>query len=235
MRRAGPSRQTGRHAFEYASALGCAVSLILVGCASPSAPSPRAAPEEPPVQQRDGCADDIVAAEPAGRVARLERELTRLRDDLRDAESTMARIESGESSRDADVVSALAESRIALERAAGLAPWRKREIEALQRKLDVAERERRADHRATAIFLASRARRDAIALIEEGQHVASARNARFIRGSRVRLRAGPSTDHAILDVLEREAPVFAERPQGDWVLVSTVGGQRGWVYGPLLR
>ena len=57
---------------------------------------------------------------------------------------------------------------------------------------------------------------------------------RFVRSQRVNLRAGPSTDHAVVDVLKESTPVFLERREGSWVLVRTVSGPAGWVHLSLL-
>ena len=149
----------------------------------------------------------------------------------------MVTLESGMRGRQsrADAVSAVAEARIAVERVSQTVPWRAESVAEALQKLDVAERELTADHRSTAIFFASRARRIADTLHAERERVATTEGTRFIRAGRVNLRAGPSANHPILDVLGRETPVFRERAEGEWLLVRTLTGQVGWVYSELVR
>lgn len=171
------------------------------------------------------------------RVQYLEREVSRLSADLRHAEEAMVAIESGlrgGHSR-ADAVSELAESRIALERARRAAPWRSARIREAQSKLEEAERQFQNGHSGSAIFFSSRARRIAETLQEEAARVARAGNARFVDRPSVNLRSGPSTDEPVVLVLESDTPVFAERDQGEWVLVRTTEGPVGWIYSSLLR
>jgi hypothetical protein len=205
---------------------GCASSL-----AKPTVESAKSVPEVEPyseaIQQRVS----------TDKLSFLEFEVKRLREDLREAESAMVAIESGmrgQQSR-ADAVSAVAEARIAVERASQTVPWRAESVEEALRKLQEAERELNADHRSTAIFFASRARRIADTLNAERQRVTTADGTRFIRARRVNLRAGPSTGHPVVDVLERDTPVFFERPEGKWLLVRTLAGQVGWIHSELLR
>jgi SH3-like domain-containing protein len=114
-------------------------------------------------------------------------------------------------------------------------PWRPDIVAEALQKLDEAERELKADHRGTAFFFASRAHRIAETLDAERQRVATAEGTRFVRPLRVNLRSGPSTEHPVLDVLDRETPVFSERLEGEWLLVRTLAGQVGWIHGDLLR
>ena len=48
------------------------------------------------------------------------------------------------------------------------------------------------------------------------------------------VRAGPSTKEAILVVLTRGTPIFAQRARGPWLQVRTLKGQVGWVYESLV-
>jgi len=169
--------------------------------------------------------------------AQLEREVARLRADLRQAEEAMVAIESGlrgVHSR-ADAVSSLAEARIAVERAGQSVPWRPAQVQEAQAKLEEAERQLEAGHSGSAVFFASRARRIAETLNQEAAEVARHASTRFVRARRVNLREGPSTDAPVIAVLGEATPVFLESGEGDWVLVRTAAGPVGWVHGSLLR
>jgi prefoldin subunit 5 len=188
------------------------------------------------------------------RTAHLEREVARLRADLRQAEEAMVAIESGlradlrqaeeamvaiESGlrgfrTRADAVSSLAEGRIAVERASQSVPWRPAEVREAHAKLEEAERQLEAGHSGSAVFFASRARRIAETLSEEADQVARHASTRFVRARRVNVRAGPSTDAQVIGVLSKPTPVFLERREGDWVLVRTTAGPVGWMHGSLL-
>lgn len=170
------------------------------------------------------------------RVQYLQREVERLRGDLRAAEDAMISIESGLRGvhTRADAVSALAESRIALERARRAAPWRAEDCDEAQAKIDEAENQMRQGHVGTAIFFATRARRIAEGVLAEARRVEGSDGALFVLARRVNLRAGPTTQDRVLEVLTRSTPVFAEDRDGQWVLVRTHRGQVGWIYAPLL-
>jgi SH3-like domain-containing protein len=171
------------------------------------------------------------------RTQELELEVERLRADLDQAEETMVAIESvlrGVQGR-AGAVSALAESRIAVERAARDAPWRRERLAEAERKLDEAERQLQAGHTGPAVFFASRGRRIAAELDTEAELVANTPGTHFINARRVNLRAGPSTDTRVLDTLVDSTPVFPQRVDGEWQLVRTASGQAGWVHSSLLR
>jgi hypothetical protein len=175
--------------------------------------------------------------ERAGMDRTTQLEVERLRADLREAEETMVAIESGLRGVQgrADAVSALAESRIAVERASRNVPWHRERVVEAQQKLEEAEQQFQAGHTGSAVFFASRARRIAAALNEEAQRVANTPGTRFVHGERVNLRAGPSTEERILHVLVGSTPVFPERESGEWVLVLTPWDQKGWVHRSLLR
>lgn len=172
-----------------------------------------------------------------GHSQQLEREVERLRADLRHAEEAMVAIESGQRGDHtrANAVSATAEARIAVERASRGAPWRVDEIADAESKLDAADRQLQAGHFGSAVFFASRADRIADALAAEAKQVSGARNVRYVRARRLNLRAEPSEESSILSTLSRGTPVFAERSDGDWSLVRTPEGEVGWVFAPLLE
>jgi hypothetical protein len=226
-----PRRRLRTH---LARAAGLAACLALTSCASlfdarsnpPSAHPPRLAGDDAAIYQR-------VEQE---RAEHLEHEVERLRADLRHAEESMVAIESGLRGvpTRADAVSALAEARIAVERGGQSAPWREREAREAQDKLEEAERQFQAEHFGSAVFFASRARRIADTLNEEGGKVARSSEARFVVAPRANLRAGPSPAAQVLDVLTEATPVFSERKEESWVLLRTPSGQVGWVHQSLL-
>jgi hypothetical protein len=169
-------------------------------------------------------------------VAHLERQVARLRADLLQAEEAMVAIESGlrGAHTRADAVSSVAEARIAVERATPAARWRPEQVSEARAKLEEAERQLQAGHTGSAVFFASRARRIAQNLNEEAEQVTRHASTRFVNTRNVNLRAGPSTQHPIVDVLGQDEPVFPEREQGDWVLVRTLAGPAGWIHVSLL-
>jgi len=172
----------------------------------------------------------------AERLMFYEREVQRLRADLAQAEESLVAMESGlrgNQSR-ADAVSALAETHIALARVAESVPWRADRVAEARAKLAEASRQLEADHVGSAVFFISRARRIAESLQLEAEQVAAWSDQRLIAGDRVRLRAGPSRDHDVVDTLMRQTPVFPERSLQDWTLVRTPAGQIGWVHSSLL-
>lgn len=220
------NRSTRRAGFALA-----AVLLVLPAC---SILQPPQAAQEP--SQDRGRDDGFYRSADRERVAHLERQVARLRADLLQAEESMVAIESGLRGLHtrADAVSSLAEARIAVERAAPAARWRPEQVKEARTKLEEAERQLQAGHSGSAVFFASRARRIAETLNEEAEHVARDTSTRFVNTRSVNLRAGPSTQHAIVDILSEATPVFPDREQGEWVLVRTLSGPAGWIHTSLL-
>lgn len=134
----------------------------------------------------------------------------------------------------ADAVSALAESRIEVERVARRAPWRGAEIAEARRKLDEADSQIRQDHFGAAFFFVYRAQRMADVVRREAEFVQSRPGTLFVTRPRVNLRAGPTTDARIVQVLGEGWPVFPETQQDPWVLVRVTSGSVGWVHQSLL-
>jgi hypothetical protein len=234
MARQGSPRKTRsqpRLALHGALASGLGALLLLPACASLHPPKGESCPE--PTVQADA---EVYQAAQQERTAHLEREVARLRADLRQAEEAMVTIESGLRGvhTRADAVSALAEARIAVERASQGVAWRPAEVREARAKLEEAERQLEAGHSGSAVFFASRARRIAETLSEEADQIAQHASTRFVRARRVNLRAGPSTDTQVIGVLYEATPVFLERREGDWVLVRTAAGPVGWVHDSLL-
>jgi hypothetical protein len=204
--------------------LAAAAALLLPGCAAldlGASPEPDAEVYRRAEEERNEV---------------LEREVERLRADLRHAEEAMVAIESGQRGDHtrANAVSATAEARIAVERAGRSAPWRRDEIADAQRKLDVADRQLQAGHFGSAVFFALRAHRVADAITREASHASHADNVRYVRPSRLNLRAEPSRQASVLGQLPQGMPVFAERSEGEWALVRTPEGEVGWVFAALL-
>jgi len=171
------------------------------------------------------------------RAERLELEVQRLRDDLQRAEEALVAAESGlrgDHSR-ADAVSTLAATRIQVERAAAEAPWRSDRIEEARTKLDEADHQVKEGHFGAALFFVYRARRIADDLTAEASSISSMPGARFVKPTRLNLRAGPSTDAEVVTVLTQGSPVFPESHRGDWILVRTTRGAIGWVHADLIQ
>jgi SH3-like domain-containing protein len=71
-------------------------------------------------------------------------------------------------------------------------------------------------------------------LAAEAQRVETDPKTQFVRAARVNLRSGPSADARVMEALPAQLPVFAERREGDWVLVRTVTGSVGFVHADLI-
>ncbi|MFQ5418326.1 MAG: SH3 domain-containing protein [Myxococcota bacterium] len=171
------------------------------------------------------------------RKTQLELEVEALRADLREAEAAMDATERGlrgDSGR-ADAVSILAEARIEIERASRNVPWNRGEVDRAQEKLAEAERKLESGQIGSAVFFASRARQIAVGLNHVATRVANTPGTRFVRGRRVNVRSGPSTDERVLHVLVHATPVFPVRREGDWYLIQMISGRVGWIHASLLR
>ncbi|MFO0690942.1 MAG: SH3 domain-containing protein [Myxococcota bacterium] len=215
--------------------LPLALIALLAGCATPPPPPP--APEPEPVAEvKIEPSPEILRRAGADRVRVLEAEIARLRADLRSAEETLLAVESGMrgSQGRAEAVSALAETRIQVERAAKRAPWRAAEAAEAREKLAEAERQLAAQHLGSTIFFVSRARRIADALVAEAERVRANPNGAAVKGDRVNLREAPSAESAVLATLPARLPVVVEGAEGEWSLVRTATGQVGFVHTPLL-
>ena len=169
-------------------------------------------------------------------IEQLNRTVRRLRRDLTEAEQALVSAESGLSQNvtRADAVSVLAESRILVQRARALAPWRTVVLGEAEAKLEAADLQIREEHFGAAVFFCGRAERLARGLIEEGRATEDFENVSWITGERVNLRSGPSTDHPVVAVLTSQTPVFRQRRARQWALVRTPRGELGWVFESLL-
>lgn len=210
-----------------------ALALAGTGCAS--LPRPGASPAATRAQE-----DQLRALRALRDLERereradaLERDVERLRTDLVQAESVLVAMESGLKGTHtrAAGVSALAEARVLVERAARAAPSKDAEIHEARAKLTEADFQLREGHVGSAVFFASRARRIAESLLRD----ARAQRGPRVAGSRANLRATPSTTGAIVAVLPPSTPVVPKTRQGDWVEVQAPSGATGWVHESLLR
>jgi len=220
-------RSSGPIAVLAVLAVACATSkpAAKVEHVPPLAPAAAIAPM-PEIQRR---AD-------ADRVRALELEIERLHADLRAAEETLVAVESGMRGAQgrAEAVSALAEARIQVDRAARRAPWRADEAREAREKLAEADRQLAVGRIGSAVFFVSRASRIASSLAAEADRVASDPNTQFVRVARVNLREGPSAESAVLAVLPERLPVLVEGSEGEWSLVRTATGRVGFVHSGLL-
>lgn len=231
MARLCPSTQVSR----AARGVVLAAAMACVGCAAvpgPWASDPVLPPPPPPppativIEAPADCIEHAAIYEKAdeARTEFYEREALRYRADLEEAEASIIAIESGlrgELSR-ADAVSAVAEARIAVDRSADAAPWQDAQIREAREKVEEADRQLHEGRIGSAIFFASRAQRVSQDLLKEAATVSSSQNVRFVSGRRVNLREGPSTKDRVLTTLTQGQPVFSERDQGRWILVSTL-------------
>jgi len=208
-------------------ALGCA-SFQTSGSA-PGPPGPAAESAEP--------APEVYRRADADRVHLLEREIERLRADLKDAEAALVELESGlrNTHTQAEAVSSIAEARIQVDRAAAQVPWRTDLITEAGEKLDEADRQLADGRVAAAVFFATRASRIAANVLTEGQRADHNPAAQYVRSARAKLRTEPKPDAKVVSVLPSGLPIFPEESRGDWLLVRTPSGQVGWVNASLVR
>ena len=198
--------------------------LLAAGCLAPQPP--------PEVDVRV-----VYQKAESDRAALLEREVARLRADLADAEQALVAAESGLLVRHtrADAVATVAAARIQVERARERAPWQDAVLAEAEKKLAEADHQIEQGHLGASLFFASRADRIAQRALEEARIASSEPGALVVRGRRVNLRQGPSTDEKVLTVLTEGTPVFPERHQPEWVLVRTPSGAVGWIHATLIR
>ena len=225
-----PAARGMRRQLPRASVLRVVIGACLLACAS--------VPEPAAVDPASGKPDfEILYRGESERALQLERDVERLRADLRHAEEALVAVESGllGSHTRADAVSALAEARILVKRGQVAAPWRQDLAEEAWGKLSESEGQLGRGHFGTAMFFSARAKRLAGALLREARSVEESDGHRFVAGSRVNLRAGPSTSTEVIGVLVRDTPVIPEREANEWVLVRTPSGRIGWIHGSLLR
>src|SRR5262245_12887815 len=164
-----------------AFALGCQNTPLAAWLHREPTPPPQ---EEPPAPSADAEAiePDVLVRAQIERREYLEREVQRLREDLQQAESSIVQLESGLRGPHtrADVVSRVAEARIALDSVK--IPWRRDRIGEAREKLEEADRQLASGHLGSALFFASRAQRITDSLRAETRQVANWDDRRVIRG-----------------------------------------------------
>jgi hypothetical protein len=229
----------------FVRALALASVSLSLGCQSPTfqafmdhlRPECAAEPAAEPAPSAATIESDVYARAQAERTEFLEREVERLHADLQQAERWIVDLESG--LRDlhtrADAVSAVAETRIALDRVSKRVPWRHQRVAEARARLEEADRQLAVDHLGAAVFFASRAQRITESLKAETDQVAKWDVQRVTKGDRVNLRSGPSQDSQIVGVLASQMPLYPERELADWTLVRTPEGRIGWVHRELLK
>jgi hypothetical protein len=221
----------------------CVVSVLLSVLLSASLAGCASLGERPAGEVANAPCETLVVDAAVYRRAEVERaklldaEVRRLRVDLKQAEEALVIAESGMRGTYSrvDAISALAETRIEVERVAAQAPWGGPDLEEANRKLEEAAAQIEQEHFGAALFFIYRARRAADKVALEAKAVATTPGARFVIGDRVNLRAGPTTSATVVAVLGAGIPVFPERRQESWVLVRASTGVVGWVHQSLLR
>lgn len=210
------------------------VVLALGGCAQQPTVAP---PVEPP--QR------------AQRIEQLTRETRTLRAEVQETRRALARLdhELGESQRElarlaaelrpvrsrAEVVSALADARVALDRVGeDAATWESSRINEGREQLSEAERHLAADRVGSALFFVLRARRIATDIREYRELVARDADMKYVRVDQANVRTEPSMDGAIVTVLGRATPIRSLGRDDGWMRILAPDGQYGWIYGNLV-
>jgi len=225
--------------------VACSCIVVLVtGCASPgTGGSDRVSRAEHEALQAELAAKDerlqqlqLDLARQTQRVDRLARDAERLRADIEDAEQALVSLESGLKGMHtrADAVSALADARILVARAAQQAPWRADSIRRARDKLDEAERHIGENYFGSAVFFTARGRRLAEEVLAQVQALRADPSIRFIRPDRANVRGSPSLDAEVVVVLERGTPVTVRGRENGWVQIVTRDDAGGWIYGELL-
>lgn len=170
------------------------------------------------------------------RADRLTRDAERLRADIEDAEQALVSLEAGLKGMHtrADAVSALADARILVARAAQQTPWRADSIQRARDKLDEAERHIEEKYFGSAVFFTARGRRLAEEVLAQGRALREDPSTRFVRPGRANVRGHPSLDAEVVVVLERGTPVTVRGRENGWVRIVTRDDSGGWIYGELL-
>lgn len=173
----------------------------------------------------------------AQQAERLERLVERLRRDLAEAEAALVAAESGlaESFTKAEVVSAVAEARIQVERAGEQAPWLPQLVQEARARLRVAEGQLASDHTGAAMYFATLAHRTARVALAEAYAAENEPGTLRVAAPRVNVREGPSTEDGIVATLPAGTPVHPESHRDDWIHIRTPDGRTGWIHAPLLH
>ncbi len=235
-----------RHA---AAAVPLAILGLLSGCTalglgqsqSDPEPTPQTVvvpvnpPAQPPVRSEASEIDRATYRQVNRyQVAKMKRDAERLQQAVERAEQALAAGESRVGYTSADAISALAEAQVQAQGAIDQVPWRRAELEGARQKLAVAKQYIDARNYAAAMYFVYRANQIMSEVREEARLVDDNPAVLYVKGKRVNLRAGPSTDEPVITVVVQDAPVLHERKYKKWRLVRTTDGFLGWMYAPLL-
>ncbi len=168
------------------------------------------------------------------RAAKLARDARRLQDALERAEQALTADGSSVGYTSADAISALAEAQVQVQGEAAQVPWRRREFSQVKEHLATAKRHIDERNYSAAMYFVYRANQTMEEIREEARLVRGNPAVLYVKGKRVNMRAGPSTDEPVITVIPRNDPVLLEQKSELWRLVRTPGGYLGWIYAPLL-
>lgn len=215
----------------------CVALLACSACTSLGELDARRAREEASACTEQASLQQVEQRASRARIEQLQAEIERLQSDLAQAQQVIVAAESqlsGAHTR-ALAVRSVAEARSELESAAVRAPWKRAEAEQAGTLLAEADQHLQSGHFGAAILLASRAERIARALFAEVVALRNTRGALQVAVERANLRAGPSTEGAVIATLVRGTPLLPERSEADWALVRTPQNRLGWVHLPLVE
>lgn len=211
-----------------------AVTLALGGCAQQQTADTSVEP--PPRTQR---IDQLThesqrlraeVQETRRAVARLEHELGKSR---RELDSLTAQLRPMRSP--ADVVSALADARVALDRVGeDAASWESSRVEEGRAQLAEAQRHLAADRVGSALFFVLRARRITADIRDYRRLVAGTEDTKYVRVDQANVRTEPSLDGAVVTVLGRATPILSLGRDDDWLRILAPDGRYGWIHGTLV-
>lgn len=222
------------------------LALAMAGCATQKAANPSS--DSVPLEQYQALQAEHEATEAEvdrlqldlarqrQRGDRLERDAERLRADIEDAEETLVSLESGLKGMHsrADAVSALADARILVGRAAEQAPWRRQSIERAREKLAEAERHIEENYFGSAVFFTARGRRLAEEVLAQARALRADGATWFVRPDRANVRGEPSMNARIVVILRAGTPVTVQGREDGWAQIVTPDESGGWIYGQLL-
>lgn len=223
--------------------------ILFAGCATQSGPAdetsnndhvPReqfeAVRAELEMAQQEITELRLELAQARQRSERTDRNAERLRADIRDAEEALVALESGLKGMHtrADAVSALADARIVVTRAARQAPWREASILQAREKLAEAERHIEEEYFGSAVFFTVRGRRIAEEMLDLARQLREDPSVRFVRVNRANVREDASTDAPIVAVLKQGTPIHVRGEDSEWIQIVTPDDEVGWIYGNLL-